>query len=230
MKRLVASIMAAAMVLTMSLSAFALPSPTVSGFVKGVSTAVDKNGKSVKIGIRTIADMEANLTEAEKTAVTDIKDKQKLRSIMGANWEDGMQLADIRYLQIDGDASLVTFPVTLTFNVPGVTANSKVKILIFNKETGKWEVLGCKVTKDTVTATFDYLGLVAFVVDTNTANAMDASNPSNTSGTTNGSGGTSGKTSPKTGQPDVPIGAGIAVAVVIGGAAIWLYRKGKYSA
>ena len=74
------------------------------------------------------------------------------------------------------------------------------------------------------------MGLVAFVVDTDTANAMDANNPSNTSGTTNGSGGTSGKTSPKTGQPDAPISAGIAVAVVLGGAAIWLYRKGKYSA
>ncbi|MDO5785896.1 MAG: hypothetical protein Q4P20_12630 [Eubacteriales bacterium] len=210
MKKLIASIAAVAMALTMSLSAFALPSPTVSGLVKGVSTAVDKNGRSVDIIVRSIPDMEGSLSAGEKTAIEEIKDKQKLRTIMGSDWEDGMQLADIRYIQLSGDASLVSFPVTITFDIPGVTANSKVKILVFNKETGKWEVLGGKVSNGKVTATFEYLGLVAFVVDTDTAKAMEST-----------------VTSPKTGQSDFPIYAEIAVAVVLGGAILWVYRKGN---
>ena len=46
-KRAAAVICGAALAATMTLSAFALPSPSVSGFVKGVQSAVDANGNTV---------------------------------------------------------------------------------------------------------------------------------------------------------------------------------------
>lgn len=245
MKKLIASIAVVAMVLTMSLSALALPSPTVSGFVKGVSSAVDKNGESVvkneesvvkneesvakneesaAIIVQTIPAAKPQLTTAEKQAVEEIKNVQKLREVMGSLWKEGMQLADIRDVKIKGDA---TFPVTIGFDVPGVTTKSDVVVLHFKTSDGEWEIVDSKAGNATIQATFNSLSPVAFVVDTNTANAMDANNPSNTSGSTNNGSGTSDKTSPKTGQSDFPIYAGIAAAVALGGAVLWIYRKGN---
>lgn len=210
MKKLIAWISVAAITLTMSLSAFALPSPTVSGFVKGARSAIDTEGRSVKIIVQTVAEAQADFTPEEKKAIEEIKSEKKLREIMGFNWEDGMQLADIRNIKIDGDASSVKFPVTITFDVPGITTKSKVTLLVFNEETGKWEIVNCKVGNSTVTATFNFLGLVAFVVDTDTANVMQST-----------------ITSPKTGESDFSIYAGIVLVAVLGGAFLWMYKKGN---
>lgn len=210
MKKLIAWISVAAITLTMSLSAFALPSPTVSGFVKGARSAIDTEGRSVKIIVQTVAEAQADFTPEEKKAIEEIKSEKKLREIMGSNWEDGMQLADIRNIKIDGDASSVKFPVTITFDVPGITTKSKVTLLVFNEETGKWEIVNSKVGNSTVTATFNFLGLVAFVVDTDTANVMQST-----------------ITSPKTGESDFSIYAGIVLVAVLGGAFLWMYKKGN---
>ena len=55
-KRAAAVICGAALTATMTLSAFALPSPSVSGFVKGVQSAVDANGNAVNIIVQLVAD------------------------------------------------------------------------------------------------------------------------------------------------------------------------------
>ena len=213
MKKIITSIAAVAMALTLSISAFALPSPTVSGFVKGIRSAIDANGNAVQIEMQTIADAQSNLSDAEKTAMDQIKKQKNLRSIMGSHWEDGMQLADLRYIRIKGDASSVKYPITITFNVPGITKNSKVTLLVYNVATGSWELVTCTAGDGTITGTFNVLGLVAFVVDTDTAKTLE-----------------SAVTSPKTGESNFPICAGIATAAVLGGAILWTYKKGNKTA
>lgn len=213
MKKLVAWMSVVALTLTMSLSAFALPSPTVSGFVKGIRSAVDATGRSINIVVQTVSEAQNELTTVEKQAIENIKKEATLRQVLGSEWKDGMKLVDIRNVKIDGDASSVKFPVTITFDVPGVKANSNVVLLVFNGETGKWEVVHCKVGNGTVTATFDFLGLVAFVVDADTANNIAST-----------------VTSPKTGEPDAPIDAGIAIVAALGGVfllAMYQYKKGN---
>ncbi|MCD8355068.1 MAG: hypothetical protein LUE11_00645 [Clostridia bacterium] len=210
MKKVIVSIAAVAMALTMSLSAFALPSPTVSGFVKGVSSAIDKDGTAVDIIVQTVAEAEPDFTAAEKKAIEEIKNEQKLREIMGSYWKNGMKLADIRDVKIKGDASLVTFPVTILFDVPGVTEKSNVAVLHFDTNVGEWEIVDSKAGDATIQAVFNSLSPVAFVVDADTAEAMEST-----------------VTSPKTGESGFPICAGVAIVVVLSGAFFWNFRKGN---
>ena len=62
-KRAAAVICGAALAATMTLSAFALPSPSVSGFVKGVQSAVDANGNAVNIIVQLVADAKFDAAE-----------------------------------------------------------------------------------------------------------------------------------------------------------------------
>lgn len=213
MKKIITWIGIAVMTLALSLTAFALPSPTVSGFVKGISSAVDSDGTAVDVIVETVSEAEtqASFTEAEKKAVEEIKNLSKVKEVMGNRWKDGLQVADIRNVRIVGDASLVRFPVTIRFNVPGVTARSTVHVLHFTAKAGKWEVVDSTHGDSYIQATFNSLSPVAFIVDTDTAEAME-----------------SNVTSPKTGQPGFPIWAGAAVVAVLGGAVIFrTNRKGK---
>lgn len=208
MKKLIRWISVMALTLSISLTAFALPSPTVSGFVKGVKQAIDANKAAVEIVVKLVA--EADFTEIEKAAVEEIKNIEKIKEILGDAWKDGMQLVDIRNVEIIGDESLVVYPVNITFDVPGVTEESDVALLHFTEEAGEWEVIECEAGDGTIDSVFNSLSPVAFIVDANTAKAME-----------------SNVTSPKTGQPDLPIWAGLAVVAVLGGAVVCINRKGK---
>ena len=210
MKKLIAGIGAVVIALMMSFSALALPSPTVSGLVKGVSTATDQNGNAVKIIVKTIPEAEPDFTEVEKKAIEEIKEKKKLREILGSLWEDGLQLADIRNVEIEGDASLVVFPVTITFDVPGITKESNVAVLHFEESVGEWEVVESEAGDSSIEAVFHSLSPVTFVVDADTAEAMEFS-----------------VTSPKTGKSNLPSYTGIILAALLGGAVLFIYRKGN---
>ena len=54
-------------------------------------------------------------------------------------------------------------PVTLTFNVAGVTADSCILLLHYNETTGKWENIPATTGNGTVTATFTSLSPIAIV-------------------------------------------------------------------
>ena len=203
MKRAAAVLCGAALLASMTVSAFALPSPSVSGFVKGVKSAVDANGNAVKIIVQQIAD--ADFTVKEQAAVDALRENPtaQLKNILGSEYKDTLQLVDIRNVKIVGDASLVKFPVDVTFDVPGVTSSSEAILLHYVEKDDKWEVIHAKTGDQTIEASFNSLSPVAFVVDTSTANNMDKV------------GGNTDKTSPKTGEPALPMGA--VVAIVAGG-------------
>lgn len=205
MKKVLAVLCAAVMTVGMATTVFALPSPTVSGIVGGVEKAVDANGNEVKVIVEKVSDeaVMKSFTEEEKKAVEEIKSVDKVKEIMGDAFAEGMQVVDIRNVRVEGD---VTFPLTITFKVSGVTADSKVSVLHFDTTKKAWETLEGKAGDGTVEVTFNSLSPVAFVVDKDTATAMEG-------------------TSPKTGENNVLAVTGVIAVIALAGMAVTMKRR-----
>ena len=194
-----AVVLAAATVTT----AFAAPSVTVSGVVSGIQSATDKSGNEVAIKVENVS--ETNFTAEETTAVEEIKSIDKVKEVMeaaGVTFEEGMQVVDIKNVIAPEGTE---FPVTITFKVAGVTANSRVAVLHFDTAKGAWEVVESKAGEGTITATFNSLSPVAFVVDKDTA--------------------ANGATSPQTGEPITLALAGLAICAGAVGMGITAKRR-----
>lgn len=181
MKKLVAVLCAAVMTVGMAVNVFAAPSPSVSGTVTAIESATDANGNAVEIKIETASEAEAEqrFTEEEKTAVADVKENFETiaKKVLGEKFEEGMKLVDIRNLYVPEGAN-VTFPLTLTVTVTGVTKDSTVAVLHYNAETKTWENVNATVGDGTITFTVNSLSPFAFIVDANTAkNAGSTTSP-----------------------------------------------------
>ena len=210
MKKLVAVLCAAVMTVGMAVNVFAAPSPSVSGVVTKVESATDANGNAVEIKIETVSEAEADqhFTEDEKAAVAEIKEsKEKFEAIakevLGEKFEEGMELVDIRNLYVPEGAE-VTFPLTLTVKVTGVTKDSKVAVLHYTN--GKWEDVNATAGDGTITFTVNSLSPFAFIVDANTAKNAGST------------------TSPATGEANTMVWVAI-VAVAAAAGMVVTYRK-----
>ena len=139
-----------------------------------------------------------SLPEEYKHLAEEIKDVSALKAVLGSAYVDGMEVIDVRDVVIVGDTSLVEFPLTITFKVPGVLSTTKVAVLHY--ADGAWQVEPSKAGNGTITATFDSLSPVAFVVDKNTSS--------------------SAVTSPETGENTAVPAVGAVVIVAVLGAAV----------
>ena len=196
-KRLAAFVAAVTFALSMSVCAFADGSPSSSGVVVS-GEGTDANGNYVKI----IIEMAEEITNTEALKILNMNPEDILSQVNDPNASvPGMKLIDLREVRIEGDASLVTFPVDITFEINGITADSKVSVLHFDTNTNAWESVQTTVNGDgTVTSRFNSLSPVAFF--------------SNSASTTS----ITGDTSPKTeGSPVIMI-AGLGAIVCAGGA------------
>ena len=210
MKKLVAVLCAAVMTVGMAVNVFAAPSPSVSGVVTAVESAKDADGNAVDIKIETVSEAEAaqHFTEEEKAAVAEIKEsKEKFKAIakeaLGDKFEEGMELVDIRNLYVPEGAN-VTFPLTITVKVTGVTEASKVAVLQYTN--GKWEDVNAVAGNGTITFTVNSLSPFAFIVDANTAKNVGST------------------TSPATGEANTMVWVAI-VAVAAAAGMVVTYRK-----
>ena len=190
-KRIFAMFMTVSLVLMMGFQAIAADSPATDGIVTEAIQAVDKNGNAVEVDV-------LPLPEEYKQLAEEIKSPAMLKTVLGSAYVEGMEVIDVRDVVIVGDASLVEFPLTITFKVPGVLATTKVAVLHY--VNGAWQVEPSKAGNGTITATFDSLSPVAFVVDKNTAS--------------------SAVTSPQTGENTAVPAVGAVVIVAILGAAV----------
>ena len=190
-KRIFSMFMTMSLVLMMGFQAIAADSPATNGIVTEATQAVDENGNAVEIDV-------LPLPEEYKQVAGEIKSPAMLRTVLGSAYVDGMEVIDVRDVVIVGDASLVEFPLTITFKVPGVLATTKVAVLHY--VNGAWQVEPSKAGNGTITATFDSLSPVAFVVDKNTSS--------------------SAVTSPQTGENTAVPAVGAVVIVAILGAAL----------
>ena len=202
-KKLVAAILAMTMVCAMGMTAFAAKSPASSGVVNKVVSAVDKNGNAVSVEIQ-------EMPQEYQEVAAQIRDLGTVKGLLGDQFVEGMEVVDVRNVVVVGDESQVNWPIDVTFEVPGVLTTTNVAVLHYSDEKQAWEVVPSKAGKGTITATFDSLSPVAFIVDKNTsASAV----------------GNSSTTSPKTGEGMVVPFLGTAAIVLALGAVICLRKR-----
>lgn len=161
LKRFISAAAAAVLALSLSLTAFAAPSATISGIVTvdAKDNGIDGNGNVITA---TLSDVSAEYQDV----VADIRRPETLRALLGSAYVETMSVVDVRDVTVpDG----TVFPVTIRFNVPGVTASTKVAVLHYDTEKKAWEVVESKAGQGTITATFTSLSPVAFVVDKSTS-------------------------------------------------------------
>ena len=208
MKKLTAVLCAAVLCLSTAVSVFAQPSPEVSGVVTGISAGINADGDAVEVTL-------SEVPEEYQEAVDQVKDLAFVKNLLGDAFVEGMQVVDVKDVTVPEGT---VFPVTITFNVTGVTADSHVAVLHYDTAAGAWEVVESKAGNGTITAIFDSLSPVAFVVD---GNAAAGSTAAGASSQTSGS-----ATSPKTGETSVlSMAAVIAAAALAGMAVVSFYSK-----
>ena len=145
------------MVFLLSASVLAAPSNEAEGVVTGVESAKDADGIDVT-SLLVVQDLPADMQEEVDGISTEAGMKDVLASV-GVTYEEGMQVVDIQEAHTIGD---VKFPVTIIFQVAGVTPSSKVVLLHYIN--GAWENIPATPGNGTVTGTFNSLSPVAFVV------------------------------------------------------------------
>lgn len=182
------------MTVSSAVAVFAQPSVQVTGVVTKAQAATDANGNAVTVEIKAVPD-------EYKEAVENVKKEETLKEVLGADFKEGMQVVDVKDISVpDG----TTFPVTITFEVAGVTEGSSVAVLHYNGSA--WEKVEAKAGAGTITATFTSLSPVAFVVDKDAA--------------------AKASTSPKTGETNVMMWTGIVAVIAVAGMAV-TYKKRK---
>lgn len=201
MKKWCGFVMAAVMVCAMGMTAFAANSPTASGVVNKVSSAVDKNGNAVEVEIQA-------MPEEYKEVAKEIESVDKVKEVLGNQFVEGMEVVDVQDVVVVGDKA--EFPLTISFEVPGVLSTTKVAVLHYSDEKKAWEVVSSKAGNGTIEATFDSLSPVAFVVDKNTSASAAGSDS---------------VTSPKTGEGMTASILGISAIVLFAGAVVCLRRR-----
>lgn len=228
LKRIIAGVgMATVLSMSLCMNAFASgASPQKNSVVSKVTEVKDKNGNSVAVVVKDIPeehkaaveqvqkpetlktvvkDIIKELKEAIQNQLEDIKEelKEEVKELEEIP-EENLELIDVREVEIEGDPSKVEFPLEITFEVPGVLETSKVAVLHYVDNA--WQLEASKPGKGTITATFDSLSPVAFIVDKTTT--------------------ASSTTAPKTGVNEmVPV---IAIAVAAA-TCVFLIRKKKSS-
>ena len=162
-KRLMALACVAVLTLGMSMTTLAANPSVQAGIVTGVEGAKDKDGTSAKVIVEAIHDTHEHDEEKDyiSTDANVKKELDKLNVEVKAN--EKVQVMDVKNVEIEGDASLIKFPLTITFKVNGIKAGDKVILLHHVSDAKGWEKLDTITGNGTVTATFNSLSPVAFI-------------------------------------------------------------------
>lgn len=219
-KRMAGICAALALTLSMTMGVFAAPSPSAEGIViNGQGT--DADGNAVDIIVQEIS------TESDETAQKakeEIQKKENLVAVLekilasdSENTENNEVVKEALEKVKEGTADIAdlkeviapegtVFPVSITFDVNGVTDGSKVVILHFNGT--EWENIPVDAVADgKVTATFDSLSPVAFILEKDAATSV------------------AGTTSPKTGASTATMMAAFGAVICIAGMVVLSKRK-----
>ena len=154
MKKKIAVVLTALMVMAMGTTAFAATSPTTKTTTAEATAYANVTVAAGGIVIDGVASTAAPTVKAVTTAQVEAAQTQAVASV--APTAKVLQMID------------VTLPVSfekaqLTFSVNGVTAGQKIAVL-HQKHDGSWEVINPdSVGNGTVTATFTSLSPIAFV-------------------------------------------------------------------
>ena len=193
-KRLIALFSAALLVAGMTMTVAAAPSPAATGVVTGIEKAVNKDNVAVEVVAEDLS------ADQYATEMAYIKNVDNLKKELGTAYKDGMAIIDTKNVKVVGEASLIAWPVTITFTAKSIKATDDVVMLHYNETNKAWEVIKATVGDGTITGTFNSLSPVVFVK----AGAA---------------------TSPTTGEPISLMVAGAAVLMGAAGAVVSKKRK-----
>lgn len=200
-KRLMALICVALLTVGMTMTVAAAPSPAASGVVTAIEKAVDKNNAAIAVTGNDAVLVAENLSADQyATEMAYIKNVDNLKKELGTAYKDGMAIIDTKNVKVVGEASLIAWPVTITFTAKSIKATDDVVMLHYNETNKAWEVIKATVGDGTITGTFNSLSPVVFVK----AGAA---------------------TSPTTGEPISLMVAGAAVLMGAAGAVVSKKRK-----
>lgn len=200
-KRLMALICVALLTVGMTMTVAAAPSPAASGVVTAIEKAVDKNNAAITVtGADAVLVAEDLSADQYATEMAYIKNVDNLKKELGTAYKDGMAIIDTKNVKVVGEASLIAWPVTVTFTAKSIKATDDVVMLHYNVTDSKWEVIKATAGDGTITGTFNSLSPVVFVK----AGAA---------------------TSPTTGEPISLMVAGAAVLMGAAGAVVSKKRK-----
>lgn len=170
----------AAMVACVGMTVFAEPSPSASTVVTG-ATAKDNLGNDAWVVIEEIK-------EEDKAVVANIKTEEGFKSTLaqvGIAFDENLVVADVVEVRVESiNGGRVEFPVTITFNVKGVTTSTKGYILHWTGTA--WEKIPTTIGEGTMTGTFNTLSPVAFVIDKTTLSSGTATSPQTSASATAG--------------------------------------------
>ena len=201
MKKVVALLLAGVLTLGASVTAFAAPSPTADTNYSKVTATSDAG----EVVVSSSYENEEDAAAAEELAAAPA---EVLAEVVGTDEAQDMTLSALFDVQVEGYTS---GPVTISFKVPGVTADSTVYVLHY--VNGAWQKENTTLGAGTVTVTFSSLSPVAIYVDKASA-----------AGTTGSASGTTA-TSPKTGEAPVAAVAAIIACAAIAGMAVSTRRR-----
>ncbi len=158
-KRFMALICVALLTVGMTMTTLAANPSVVAGVVTAIEKAVDKNNADVSAKL-----VLENLPADQYTAELNyIKNADNMKKELGSYYKDGMGIIDTKNLRVVGDASLISWPVTVTFKANGIKATDEVVILHYNETNKAWEAIKTTTGEGTITATFNSLSPVVFV-------------------------------------------------------------------
>ena len=179
-KRLFTMFMVAIMLLSTSVIVSAAEYPSVEAPGFEIISVIDKDGNEVE-GCHEIKLKE--IEEQDRASVEDMK--ANLKEVLGDRYVDRLQAVEegdvylydlAKEMEVYWEEGAYHFPVTITFSVPGVKADSVVRVLLgydgYNDSAkdgeiarAEWhEATNVVVGDGTITITFDYLAPIVFFV------------------------------------------------------------------
>lgn len=212
-KKLLTALLVAAVAVMPTMTAFAAPeNPSVEAETLDILEAYDADGDPIDENDAQVL-LVRDLLESQKPSVEEIEKPENLKNLLGDKYSDNLQIIeelDVYVYGIPGKEEIawdseeceIKFPVTITFNVPGVTANTELYVLHGHDglSLDEWHVMDIKSIEDgKVTVTFSHLGgPVVFLTD----NAAGDEGP------------TDGPVSPSTGESNVVLYVALLIVAV----------------
>lgn len=207
LKKIIALALAACF--SMSMTAFAADSPENEVKVTGVTV----NGQEVSTDKISVSLLTKDSVASEYSEISYLFNEDENLGEEISPELDGMALLSLVDVNLEGVEA--GSPVTVTFQVTGVTAGDNVKVIHYHN--GSWEVIQPdQVSNNTVTVTLTSFSPVGFVIEKSAlANASTAST-------------TTTAASPATGGINTTVVAGVMVGcIVLAGAMFALKRKAR---
>ena len=137
-------------------------------------SAVDADGNDVEIVVDYIVD-----AASAGAAFVTIEQTDTAYNLVKATYPgiapENVRMISLMDVYIKGDASLIKFPITLTFEVNSVESTTKAYVIHF--EDNDWVILDSVAGDGTVSAEFDSLSPVSIFVDSSTLGVTDETAP-----------------------------------------------------